>query len=378
MRCNHAGTCVGLAAAIAAARFSWSAVLAAYGTPARFSLPIDPADVLRLLSGADTGYRRQTLQRLLSEFFGANCPLGTTNLTLFGHTVPAPGATVSYFALFCALLALLFFAAYRGRRSPAPEDAEAGGGASPHIPPTGPGFGKKGSQSQDCTLRARRIRLAWVVFAGVLLYLAGLAGLYLFKFYSFEALELWCFDRYIGVPLLLLGAFMIMLFLSSVQKRLWFVKTAVLALCMAALCPLQNAKTYLTRASAKGSAEMLAPDVALAARITDLAGDARRVFLISQGGDGEGIALNYLLYPRKIDGASIGPKWYIDDPFARDITADQWRVLLVRGGYQYVVLDRLNDHFFNVCASAFAEPETIASGAIYRVDTQTGMLTRVP
>ena len=123
---------------------------------------------------------------------------------------------------------------------------------------------------------------------------------------------------------------------------------------------------------------MLASDGALAARLSALAGEDRQIFLIAQGSDGEGIALNYLLYPKRAEGASIGPKQYADDPFAMDITAAQWRRLLVEGGYDYVVLLRLNAHFLETCAQAFQDPSTIGEGCVYQVDPASGMLAYLP
>ncbi len=343
------------AAAIGVPKLSWNGLLERYGTVVRFSKPVEMDQVWAFLSGHDTAtYRETTLDALGARFFGPGCPFGATNLTLFGKTLPSLSFAVPYLLVFLALIGGLWLAA---RREP------------------------------------KRIGLMWTVSIGTAVYLVGLAGLYLFQMYDFEAVELWCFDRYIGIVLMMLSGLGLMLLASrdsccardavmaqtpSPQKNMghpcpgW--GAAVTLVCVLLLCPLQNAKTYLTRQSAKGSAEIMAPTVALAERIIDLAGTTDKVFLIAQGNDGEGIGLKYMLYPHLLNGASIGPKWYHDDAFAMDITVEAWQTLLVENGYRYVVLERLNDAFIKNCAPAFVDPSEIAQGELYSVDPATGML----
>ena len=215
------------ALSIGGAKLSWDWVLARYQTPLRFSQPLDAAALWAFLSGQDaTPYRAETTEALLARFFGPGCPLGTTGLTLFGHSIPALAFSVSYLAIFLLLMGGCVFAALR---------------------------------------KPGRIGLMAVALSGILAYLAGLAWLYLFQFYDFEAVALWCFDRYIGIPLLLLGALLLMLLASrdlpapaqtdGLNKSTGAWLLACLALiCTLAICPVQNLKTYLTRASAKGSA----------------------------------------------------------------------------------------------------------------------------
>ena len=336
------GLTAGGAGAIALAKGSWALHVAASGVPVRFSEPADLSLLPAILTGAETGWRRTALLRYCDAFFEKRVPLGSRPFLLLGVEVPGWQFAVSFCVLCAASVALLLWLSRR-------EDE------------TGE------------TVRRARASVNAAASCGLIVYALGLALLYTLKFIEFEALTLYCYERYFAIPVLMLLT-VCWHAINGQAVRARFLRLLLVAVCLAALSPLHAVVPYLTRDAARGSADMMTHEHALAERVERVAGSEGRVYLLAQQSDGEGLALRYLLFPRKVSGGGVGTPLYEGDTWTRDISAAEWRETLA-GQYDYVVIERLDDAFLSRCGEAFTDPDTIEVGEIYRVDATTGMLT---
>lgn len=330
---------------IAAAKGSWALHVRLSGTPVRFSESAPLSILPGIISGQDTSFRHTAFVNYLRAPFAGRVPLGTDTFTAMGKTVPGWQFFVSFFALAVVLLVLLYALASGGDKQPA----------------------------SACTRRRRIIGLATL---GLLVYWVGLCGLYVLKFVEFEAVALYCYERYFSIPFLMLGTLLFAAFCEQNTGKLRLVWAALLLAGMLAIAPLHCVYPYLTRRSARGSREMTEPQRTIAAFVERTVPASARLYLLAQESDGEGLMQKYLLYPRIVTGGAIGPPMYEGDPWTKNVACAEWQETL-RSGYDYVLLSHVDALFIARCGDAFNEPDTIEDGELYRVDPDTGMLTHI-
>lgn len=334
----------GILLCIAAAKASWALHIRMRNVPVRFSQTAPLSTLPGILTGADTSFRRTAFLNFLHAPFEKRIPLGADTFTVLGKTVPGWQFYIS-FLLLTAVTLLLLYAAVAGY----------------------------GRHTQT---RVRRRRIAATVTLGLVLYWVGLCGLYTLKFVAFEAVQLYCYERYLAIPFLAICMLLFSAFSGAITGRLRLLPPVLLLAAMLAVAPLHSVYPYLTRRSARGSAEMMEPQREIAARVTRIVPAESRLYLLRQDSDGEGIAQKYLLYPRIVEGGAIGPPMYEGDTWSKDITSAEWQETLA-SGYDYVLLSHVDTLFIERCSDAFDAPETIADGELYAVHHDTGKLAHI-
>lgn len=338
-------TRIGALAAIAAAKASWAMHVGARDVPVRFSETAPLSLLPGIVTGADTSFRHTAFVNYLRAFFEKRVGLGADAFSALGRSMPGWRFSVSFCALLVVLLALLYGAANRGKRY---------------------------------TLEnSRRNRIVNTVTLGIFVYWLGLCGLYVLKFVDFEAVSLYCYERYLSIPFLMLITLLLSAFVNMNTGKLRVFGAVLLAAAVLAVAPLHSIYPYLTRRAARGSREMMEPQRAIAARVERVTRPEDRVYLLAQNSDGEGLAQKYLLFPRIMTGGGVGTPMYDGDTWTKDLSAAKWQDIL-RKDYDYVLISHADETFIDRCGGVFHAPETIEDGALYSVDPDTGMLTMVP
>lgn len=219
----------------------------------------------------------------------------------------------------------------------------------------------------------------WYFTISLIVYLAGLAIIYMYSFGEREALGLASFYRYVCI--VFSGEWMfIILSLIKLGDDDEGIRRAVcgLAICFAFFTSdLEAAITFVSNAYAKASVALRAnymPAVEKTLKYVD--GDDQIWFIQQETVGEDGQIYNFCIRPNYINGyPSIGQ--YEDDE-DKDITIpmtpEEWRNKLVTDKYDYVMVYEANGTFKTYFADCFggARPE---DGTLWKVDKQTGMLS---
>jgi hypothetical protein len=103
------------------------------------------------------------------------------------------------------------------------------------------------------------------------------------------------------------------------------------------------------------------------------------VYIVSQNDAGSRYyTLRYGLYPRRVN---TGSTWWLSDPgrlsnaVMHAVTLEQWQEEYL--AYDYVLLYAIDAYFQQTMVSCFESKDAMKSGAIYRVDQDSGLLIRV-
>ncbi len=327
----------GLGALLAAFGYlSWQGYLDANGAYRAFSEPARFDVLWRVLRGTEGGYRQRVLAALGPRLFAPGYPIGVAEVG------------VSAAALFVLLIALfLLFALLRRRKNPV----------------------------------RRLVCVAALGGAAALLFVPGIGIMYLFKFTEAEALALASFERYMGVPLMML---MTLLFHAGVdamadggpEKRRVIAVLAALLICFA---PAQEAASFLLGRNRAYAANVRAQaDEDAAGVFALLVGQTRKINVVSLENDGlDFLMMRFALRPNRVAGA-----WYIKEQRfnPEDIwenppqSAYEWSQRLLAEGYDYVLLYQFDDAFCETFAAAFADGAAMREHTLYAVDPATGLL----
>lgn len=201
--------------------------------------------------------------------------------------------------------------------------------------------------------------------------------LYLFTYAQSEAVRIASCDRYMYTYLL--GALVFILYIALGRS-----KRAAGTAIGAGLCVVVLAAGIATGALADFTVRapviaaqthaMRAPYAATEAFSRELIPGQDKVFVISQRSTGlDKLVIHYNATPvvTSLDYWSLGKPYYDGDIWTKDLTADQWRELLHKGGYRYVYLYKADDQFRKGYGSLFADPTAIADRTLFRVQTDT-------
>ena len=147
----------------------------------------------------------------------------------------------------------------------------------------------------------------------------------------------------------------------------------LVSLCAALLVvsPMNEVHSFLNRDAVAASYVRREPLDALAEDIRDNCAEDERVYFVSQGSDGrDQVIVRFGAEPILVDsvlGHSLNPE---------ATSAEAWRSVLLEG-YDYVALCQLDDEFAASYGCLFEHPEEITDHALYRLDRQKGLLSRV-
>lgn len=207
----------------------------------------------------------------------------------------------------------------------------------------------------------------------IVVYIAGLLYVYLFRMPAYEAVGLSSMDRYlntvIGSVWMVQVTFLLALYLQAEdfeRSFLSFLLTCILLL----LVPISNVMNFASRGSVRDSQQYRAPYEAVASTVRELAGPEDRICVISQATYDRRIFI-YSLYPSETEFYYLGDSdWELD--YQTELTCDELTQTL-KDGFAYLVLFQLDDYFMEHYTDAFVNPEEILPHAVYRVDPETGL-----
>lgn len=218
------------------------------------------------------------------------------------------------------------------------------------------------------------------IVVSMVVYVAGLCVIYMYKFSEIEALGLASFVRYIYI--VFLGDwFFILMSIIKYANEVDSIRKPVMGIviCFAFLITnLEAVTTFVTNAYAKASQELRAPYAEVVEKTLKYVDGDDQIWFIQQESYGEdGLTYNFCIRPNYVNGyPSIGQYEDEDDiEVTRPMTPKEWRENLVSGNYDYVMLYDTNGTFRGYFKENFENPDEIVEGGLYRVDKKTGMLS---
>ncbi len=325
-------------AATAGAYGSWQFKLNLDGSVKLFSEPVDLGVFWNALAGRDPGYRGQALETFFRALFE-----GRQNIGIPGYV----GLTFSWLALVLGLLvvAILLALAYHSRG--------------------------RDMRRFDTTLA--------VLFFGCAFFAVGLAVSYLFQFTEQEALNLASFDRYMNIPLAMIGITLFLLGANLTSKSGHEGRNIAIALLVVvlALAPLKELGNFALRRNSAYSKSVRAPYETTIQSVPErIDKPEAKISVVSIGSrDFDLQMLAFCLRP--LHATDYSPDTLAlteDDVCSIELAAEDWIAALERDGFDYVLLYRLNDSFASGFSAAFAESDTISEGGLYRLNPNTGLL----
>lgn len=332
------GTAALCVAATAGAYGSWQLKLSMDGSIKLFSDPVDLSVFWNAVAGRDAGYRGKSLEAFFRALFEGRQDIGVPGYV---------GLSFSWLALVLGLLviAVLLALAYRSRG--------------------------RDMLRFDSTLA--------VLFVGCALFAVGLAVSYLFQFTESEALSIASFDRYMNIPLAMIAVVLFLLTanLASEPGRDGRRVALAMFIIVLALAPLKELGNFALRRNAAYSKTVRAPYETTVRRVPELVGESEaKISVVSVGSrDFDLQMLAFCLRP--LHATDYSPDTLSlteNDVCSVDMTPQDWIAALESDGFDYVLLYRLNDTFAPAFSAAFAAPDTITQGGLYRLNTDTGLL----
>lgn len=318
-------------------RVLWSMEIQSSGAAAAgFNGNIDWAVLQAVLSGKDTSYRTEVVQNYREALLSR------------GITIEWISLDISYAALTVLSLSglLLLWILFRKK---APE----------------PG-------------------IHWAVILGIagatlVLYVAGLCAVYLFKFSQYEALRLASMDRYLNS--VFLGVWLLILLLLSRWLQSHCTRQelqAVFLLALILMAPVGRLFEFARGNYVEKSLTVRAPYETLHKEIQLFCDGDDRIYFVSQATTGfDYWVCRFNARPNTFNGNSwsIGEPFFEGDIWTYRTTPEDWQNCLF-AEYDYVALYRVNDYFLKNYGHLFAQPEEIEADALYWVNRQTGLLEK--
>ena len=229
-----------------------------------------------------------------------------------------------------------------------------------------------------------------VFFMGIVsaaVFVPGMCLTYLFKFSEYEALHFACFDRYMGIPLLMLMVLLFLCFTVSSEynttRRQRVIIVVLLSILLIA-APAQQVVAFVLGFNRSYSAGIRKPVDQIIEHILPKLEDGTYKINVVSLGDGNGLnflMFRYALRPHHVAGAwNEVPNVYSDtdiwDPAPQN--AAEWRARLLNEHYDYVLLYQINDDFRSIFSDLFEGGATsIHTGVLYAVDPNNPFLTEV-
>lgn len=209
---------------------------------------------------------------------------------------------------------------------------------------------------------------------GCAVYAVSLLLLYLFTYSQSEAMRIASCDRYMYTYLL--GALVLVMYLLiGRSKGIPGIVTAAV-ICAAVLVTgivtgsLADFTIRAPQIAAKTWA-MRAPYTATEAIGGALTPGIDKVYVISQRSTGlDKLVIHYNATPveTSLDDWSLGESYYEGDIWTKDRTATQWRDQLVKGGYTYVYLFKVDEPFRERYSQLFEDPAAIENRTLFRLE----------
>ncbi len=332
------GTAALCAAATAGAYGSWQLKLNLDGSVKLFSEPVDLSVFWNAVAGRDAGYRGKSLEAFFRALFEGRQDIGVPGYV---------GLSFSWLALVLGLLvlAVLLALAYHARG--------------------------RDMRRFDTTLA--------VLFIGCALFAVGLAVSYLFQFTQQEALNLASFDRYMNIPLamIVITLFLLGANLAAEPGRTGRRVAVAMLVIVLALAPLKELGNFALRRNTAYSKSVRTPYETTVRRVPELVDEPdARISVVSIGSrDFDLQMLAFCLRPLHVTDYSTGTLALTEDDICSvNLTPQAWIAALEQDGFDYVLLYRLNDGFASGFSAAFAAPDTIEEGGLYRLNKNTHLL----
>lgn len=217
----------------------------------------------------------------------------------------------------------------------------------------------------------RYILISVMTFLMLAVYVLGLGALYISRFTDYEAESLASFDRFMGIGYLAVLMFLFLITIWILTNLEAVISTAFSSLLLLfCICsgPVDQMRYFLSRESVAVSNGYRSGYEDVASKIRKLPQDTG-IYMVSEASSGEDFNVyRYVLKPWKLSAtASLGGPFYEGDVFSIQIAPDEWMDTLV-DGYDYVVLNNLNDYFYDTYGILFEDPDSIVSHGVYRVD----------
>lgn len=309
------------------AKLAWKGILLKLGSKMVFSEPIDLIEYTKMFFFRTGGFYRQDCVEAFKRMFFSR-----------EFALPGIGVLTSYFAL-SIVFGMALYALCGGLRKAQPQ-------------------------------RAGAIRAAGIlIFAQLIVYVYCLGATYAYRFSVDEALDLAAYNRYMNIAYisvalpLFFGGFLLL------SRRKGMLPLLCFCAALLVVSPVNEVHSFLNRDSVAASYVRREPLDALAEAIRDT--EAQRVYFVSQGSDGRDLVIvQFGAEPAAVDSA-LG---YDLNPNV--VSPGKWRDTLLEG-YDYVALCQLDETFAESYDSLFENPEAITDHALYRLDRQKGLLSRV-
>ena len=329
-------------AAIAVPKVLWEINIRLHHASVSFRDPVDLGVLFRTVTFREHSWRTDLLGNYASRLF-------SSSVRLEGIA----GISVTYPVLSVLLLCALFYCRHLWS------------GLAPE---------RKKQQTAVCVM----------MILTLVIYLAGMPVLYIFRFGQEAADSLPSFDRYLSI---VFTAFIVALFLvftgfvREKPRHLW----KGVAVCVLAALLFTHGESflrYLDRSSVTETGYIQGRVAPVVDSMLSLAGgEEKDVWIVSQESDGfDYWMIRYGIRP--CNGA-LNVGWsltsspealYAGDRWTVQISAENWQEQLKE--FDYVLIYRINKTFREEYASLFEAPEGLDAGQIYAVDHETGLLVR--
>ena len=316
-------------------RLLWKAEIVRSGTMVAFGGRIDFIGFGKLLlSGGGEGYKKITVSNFIDAFFEKR--IGITALDI----------QINYFLIFFVNAFLLLVA------------------------------WKLLSNREPVVKNLRRIMIFGALVQTVI-YVYSLGATYISNFSEGEAMSLAAYNRYMSIGFLPLWIMILLSFLYYLSEYTDDNKIMLssFALGLLLVSPMEDVTHFLMKRSVRYSIAYRQPYEELSQRIKESCEKGSRIALISQSPEeGEDYwVLNYSIRPERriITSYTLSG----DENGSPGMSAESAKKIF-ENNYDYVITYSLNDNFKQDYGELFKDRSEIASGNIYRVNDQTGLLER--
>lgn len=316
--------------------WSWEVTSSGYGFS--FSGKVDIVNLIQVLLGHDTSYRRETLENYVDALAAQSVSFGSPDI---GTVSISYGILVLLFAIASIAIWKLY-------------------------------------QKQDRATSSKCWTLC-LIFVLCVVYFAGMCVMYMYKFSEYESVRLASLARYLNIVCLAYCFFLLIIFVDAIafdtnrthSREICFLLVLILCLPLKSICNLVNGTE---KASAHDIRSVYEP---LSSVIRNTCDGDDIIYVISQEDNGFDFwVIRFNARPNQVVTAfswSIGEPFYDGDIWTRSITAEDWRQELI-SSYDYVALYKLNDYFYETYSILFEQPDTIGENQLYRVNKETGLL----